>query len=186
MNLLDVGDKIASILAFILALTIAIISLIRYIQRERGSDAVVQQSPTTIRLRRAVVVAASCVVLAFLVLAVLADPDFAFIAIYLTLAFLLGDLVGQTVQDWAYSPEIEDATTRRLRSVDRASIFAWIGLILLLEIGLTAISAQYASWGELFFQMLMAAGCILLTYYPYHFRLRNDYRNRLNDEDDIR
>jgi hypothetical protein len=63
-------------------------------------------------------------------------------------------------------------------------MFAWISLVLLVEIGLTAISAQYATGSQLFFQVLLAAGCILLTYYPYHFELRNDYRNRQHDAAD--
>ena len=176
MSLLDVGDKLSSILGFLLALAIAAISLIRYVRRERSSESPQRSSAT--RLRRALLLAAGCVVLAYLALAILSDPDYALLAIYLMLAFILGDLIGQTVRQWVYTPEVEDRTGKRLRTVDRASMFAWISLLLLLEIGLTVISAQYAKASQVFFQVLFAAGCMLLTYYPYHFELREDYRSR--------
>ena len=181
MSLLDVGDKLASIFGFILALTIAIISLIQYIRRERALTTT--QRPSITRLRRAVLAAAGCAVLALLALAVLSDPDFAFFAIYFTVAFILGGLLGQTVREWVYAPEIEDATTRRLRFVDRVSTFAWISLLLLLEIGLIVVAVPYSTGSQLFFQVLLVAGCILLTYYPYHLELRSAYRNREDDAD---
>jgi peptidoglycan/LPS O-acetylase OafA/YrhL len=135
------------------------------------------------RLRRAVLAVAGCVVLALLILAVFSDPDFVIIAIYLSVAFILGGLLGQTIQEWVYAEEIEDATSRKLRFVDRASMFAWISLLLLVEIGLIIIIAQYSTGFQLFFHILLAAGCMLLTYYPYHLELRDAYRNRGDDAD---
>jgi hypothetical protein len=123
MSVLDVADKLGSILGGIAAL----ISLILFIRREKRASTTTQPSIT--RLRLVVLAAAGCAVLGLLALAVFSDPDFALIAIYLTLAFILGGLLGQTVREWVYAPEIEDTTTRRLRFVDRASMFAWISLL---------------------------------------------------------
>lgn len=178
VSILDVGDKFSSIGGFLLALIIALITLARYIRRERSN--VTSQSAAPRSLLWAVFVAASLLILGLLILAILADPDFAFIAIYLTLAFVLGDILGQAVREWAYSGDV-DEPMRRLRAVDRASTGAWVGLVVLVEIGLTVISAQYASGSQLFFQVLLAFACTLSAYYPYHFELRSDYRARMQD-----
>lgn len=181
MNLLDVSDKFASIGSFLLALAIAIIAIVRYVRRERSSPAVRRTS--VLRLRRVAFGIAGLTVAGLLILAVLADLDYAFFATYLSVAFVLGDLLGQTVRGWVYSTEEVDATIIRLRRVDRASMAAWIILLVLLEIGLSAMSAQYSKGAQLFFQVLVAVACVMLTYYPYHFELRTEYGNRQNDVD---
>ena len=181
MNFLDVADKLGSILNFLLALVLAIIAFIQYIRRERASTTPERASMAP--LRRVVLAVVGCTILALLILAVLSDPDFAFIAIYFIVAFSLGGVLGQTVREWVYAPEIEDATTRRLRLVDRASMFAWITLLIVLEIGLLVVIAQYSEGFELFSQILLAVGCVLLTYSPYHMELRSAYRKRQDDAD---
>jgi hypothetical protein len=157
MNILDVGDKLASVGAFILALVLAIGGYVNHRRNRRQEAASTPKSVSIPRFARTVLI--SIYVLAFSVLAGFADPDFVIFSFFGVTSFVIGDMCGQKFLDWINRPNTSDDPSARHRRVDA------IATIVALFI--------HSPRADILVQVILTCVfCAAVTFLPYHADIR--------------
>jgi hypothetical protein len=171
MNILDVGDKLASVGAFILALVLAIGGYVNHRRNRRQEAASTPKSVPIPRFARTVLI--SIYVLAFSVLAGFADPDFVIFLFFGVTSFVIGDMCGQKFLDWINRPNTSDDPPARRRRVDAIATTIWIVLLVVLHLAAIVALFIYSPRADILVQVILTCVfCAAVTFLPYHADIR--------------